>query len=65
MAPTLRNLPLPDPAARNWRRIVDTTFDAPDDVVPAGLPVRGTHYILAPHGIAVFEDSGFVLQSSA
>jgi isoamylase len=65
MAPTLRNLPLPDPAARNWRRIVDTTFDAPDDVVPAGLPVRGTHYILAPHGIAVFEDSGFVLQSGA
>ena len=65
MAPTLRNLPLPDPAARNWRRIVDTTFDAPDDVVPAGLAVRGTHYFLAPHGIAVFEDSAFMLKSSA
>ena len=65
MAPTLRSLPLPDPAARNWRRIVDTTFDAPDDVVPAGLAVRGTHYFLAPHGIAVFEDSAFVVQSNA
>jgi isoamylase len=65
MAPTLRNLPLPDPAARNWRRIVDTAFDAPEDVVPSGVPVRGTHYIVAPHGIAVFEDSEFVLQSGA
>jgi glycogen operon protein len=64
MAPTLRNLPLPDPAARNWRRVVDTTFDAPDDVVASGLPLRGTHYVLGPHGVAVFEDSGFVVQSS-
>jgi hypothetical protein len=29
------------------------------------MPLRGTHYILAPHGIAVFEDSGFVVQSGA
>ena len=65
MAPTMRNLPLPDAAARNWRRIVDTTFDAPDDVVPAGVAVRGTHYLLGPHGIAVFEDSAFVVQSNA
>ena len=65
MAPTVRNLPLPDPAARNWRRIVDTTFDAPNDIVPAGLAVRGTHYALEPHGIAVFEDSAFVVQSGA
>jgi len=56
MAPTVRNLPLPDPAARNWRRIADTTLVAPDDIVPAGAPVAGTFYRLGPHGVAIFED---------
>ena len=65
MARTERRLPLPDPAARNWRCIVDTTFVAPDDVVPAGLAVNGSHYALGPHGIAVFEDSGFVVELPA
>ena len=62
MATTARTLPLPDAAKRNWRRIADTTLDAPDDVVPAGVPLRGRAYILGPHGIAVFEDSGFVVE---
>ena len=62
MAPSARTLPLPNPVARNWRRIVDTTLVAPDDVVPAGLAVIGTHYILGPHGIAIFENSHFVVE---
>jgi isoamylase len=62
MAATARSLPLPDAASRNWRRVVDTTYVAPDDVVPAGVPVPGTHYRLGPHGIAVFEDSRPVVE---
>jgi glycogen operon protein len=62
MAATARQLPLPDPTARSWRRIVDTTFLAPDDVVPSGVAVLGNHYILGPHGIAVFEDSALVIE---
>jgi glycogen operon protein len=57
MAPTVRNLPLPDAAVRHWRRFADTTRVAPDDVVPAGVPVHGDHYRLGPQGIAIFEDS--------
>jgi glycogen operon protein len=55
MASTGRLLPLPQAATREWRRIVDTTLVAPEDVVPAGLPVVERHYWLGPHGIAVFE----------
>jgi glycogen operon protein len=62
MAVTSRSLPLPDAVARNWRRVVDTTYVAPDDVVPAGMPVSGSHYVLGPHGIAVFEDSRNVVE---
>jgi glycogen operon protein len=62
MAPTVRNLPLPDPAARNWRRVVDTTLPAPDDVAPAGVAIPGNHYFLGAHGIAIFEDSPFVIE---
>ena len=62
MARTERRLPLPDPVSRSWRRVADTTLLAPDDVVPAGVPVPGSHYVLGPHGIAVFEDSDFVVE---
>jgi isoamylase len=62
MAPTARTLPLPDPVARNWRRIADTTLVAPDDVVPAGIAVKGSHYVLGPHGVAIFENSHFVVE---
>ena len=62
MASTARNLPLPDAAVRNWRRIADTTLVAPDDIVPAGVTVRGDRYRLGPHGIAVFEDNSFVVE---
>jgi glycogen operon protein len=62
MSVTGRSLPLPDAVARNWRRIVDTTYVAPDDVVPAGVAVTGSHYVLGPHGIAVFEDSRNVVE---
>ena len=58
----MRNLPLPDAAVRNWRRIADTTLVAPDDIVPAGVAVRGDRYRLGPHGIAVFEDSPLVVE---
>jgi isoamylase len=61
MAATARVFPLPDAAARHWRRIADTTLVAPDDVVPAGVAVDG-HYRLGPHGIAIFEDSGIVVE---
>jgi glycogen operon protein len=56
MASTPRELPLPEAAEHNWRRIVDTTLGAPIDVVPAGIAVAGSSYRLGPHGIAVFED---------
>ena len=62
MASTVRNLPLPDAAVRNWRRIADTTLVAPDDIVPAGVTVRGDRYRLGPHGIAVFEDNSLVVE---
>jgi glycogen operon protein len=62
MARTARTLPLPDPVARNWRRIAATTLVAPDDIVPAGVAVIGSHYVLGPHGIAVFENSDFVVE---
>jgi len=66
MAGTVRNLALPDAAARSWRRVVDTTYVAPDDITPApGVPVPGTHYRLLPHGIAVFEDGGGVVELQA
>jgi hypothetical protein len=48
-------LPLPQAATREWRRIVDTTLVAPEDVVPAGLAVVERQYWLGPHGVAVFE----------
>jgi glycogen operon protein len=62
MASTVRSLPLPDAALRNWRRIVDTTLVAPDDVVPAGVAVAANEYPLGPHGVAVFEDGRSVLE---
>jgi glycogen operon protein len=58
MAPTARDLPLPEAAERHWRRIADTTLVAPDDVVPAGAAVAASRYRLGPYGIAVFEDGG-------
>ena len=58
MARTERRLPLPDPVARNWRCIVDTTLVAPEDVVPAGVAVSGGDYVVGAHGIAIFEGSG-------
>jgi isoamylase len=57
MAPTVRLLPLPEVASHAWRRIVDTTLAAPDDIVSAGVPVLTPLYRLGPHGIAVFEAS--------
>ena len=57
MASTVRILPLPDVAVRHWRRVVDTTLVAPDDIAPAGVPVRSAYHTLGPHGIAVFEAS--------
>jgi len=55
MASTQRVLPLPPVLPRAWRRIADTTMTAPDDVVPAGVPLLGQQYRLPPHGIAIFE----------
>jgi isoamylase len=62
MTSTMRELPLPDLAVRNWRRIADTTLIAPDDVVPAGVAVVEGHYPLGPHGVAVFEDGRSMLE---
>jgi isoamylase len=56
MATTVRDLPLPDVAVRNWRRLVDTTLTAPDDVVPRGVRTAARSYRLGPHGIAIFEE---------
>ncbi|HEY9182783.1 MAG TPA: alpha-amylase family glycosyl hydrolase, partial [Gammaproteobacteria bacterium] len=63
MEPMARDLPLPEAAERNWRRIVDTTLVAPDDVAPAGVAVGGSSYRLGPHGIAIFEDGAAVHQA--
>jgi glycogen operon protein len=57
MASTVRCLPLPGAAEHDWLRIADTTLVAPDDIVPAGIAVRGKFYRLGPHGIAIFEQS--------
>jgi hypothetical protein len=57
MASTVRCLPLPGAAEHDWLRIADTTLVAPDDIVPAGIAVRGNFYRLGPHGIAIFEQS--------
>jgi isoamylase len=65
MAPGVRKLPLPDVAEHSWRRIVDTTLPAPDDIVPAGAAVRESHYLLGPHGIAIFEDDLSVVELPA
>jgi glycogen operon protein len=65
MAPGVRKLPLPDVVERSWRRIADTTLPAPDDLVPAGVAVRESHYLLGPHGIAVFEDGASVVELPA
>jgi glycogen operon protein len=55
MSATQRVLSLPPALPRAWRRVADTTVPAPEDVVPAGVPVRGQQYRLPPHGIAIFE----------
>jgi len=55
MAATMRALPLPPALPREWRRVVDTTLTAPDDVSPNGVPVLGAQYRLAAHGVAIFE----------
>jgi glycogen operon protein len=55
MAAKPRVLPLPPVLPREWRRIVDTTLAAPDDVTPAGIPILGERYELPAHGVAVFE----------
>jgi glycogen operon protein len=55
MAPTMRVLPLPSALPREWRRVVDTTLAAPDDVSPNGVPVRRAQYRLPGHGLAIFE----------
>jgi isoamylase len=62
MASTVRTLPLPDPGARNWVRIADTTLVAPNDIVPAGVAVLSDRYALGPHGIAIFEDTRIVVE---
>jgi isoamylase len=55
MAASVRNLPLPEVTRRSWRRVIDTTLEAPNDVAPAGVAVVGKLYCLGPHGVAVFE----------
>jgi glycogen operon protein len=55
MASTFRTLGLPPVMPLQWRRIADTTLLAPDDVTPSGVPMMGTQYKLAPHGVAIFE----------
>jgi glycogen operon protein len=62
MASTARNLPLPDAGVRHWARIADTTLVAPDDIVPAGVVVLASHYLLGAHGIAIFEDNRLVVE---
>ncbi|HEU4617411.1 MAG TPA: glycogen debranching protein GlgX [Gammaproteobacteria bacterium] len=51
-------LPLPAPGAgRVWHRVVDTSLAPPEDVVPSGVPLRGSAgYALAPLAVAVFEE---------
>jgi len=56
MAATVCILPLPDVAVRQWRRVADTTLEAPDDITPSGVPARGPYYTLNAQGIAVFEE---------
>jgi isoamylase len=57
MASTKRTLQLPGGPDRNWRRIADTTLVPPDDIVPTGIPVPDMFYILAAHGVAIFEEN--------
>jgi isoamylase len=38
-----------------WRRVVDTSLPSPDDIVPAGIPVSGPAYDVAPRSVVVLE----------
>jgi glycogen operon protein len=55
MSPAARSLPLPHITPKEWRRVVDTTLVAPNDVTPDGVPVVGALYRLPSLGIAIFE----------
>ncbi len=55
MSGATKSLPLPVVAPLGWRRVADTTRDAPHDATPAGVPHLDPHYELPPHGIAIFE----------
>jgi isoamylase len=41
--------------SRGWRRVVDTTRRAPDDIVPAGIPVAGAAYDVGPRSVVILE----------
>ena len=55
MSPDAKALPLPPVAPLRWRRVVDTTLEPPDDIVPRGAPISDASYELPAHGVAVFE----------
>lgn len=38
-----------------WRRVVDTSLAPPDDIDPAGVPVAGTTYDVAPRAVVILE----------
>ncbi len=40
-------------AAREWRRVVDTGFESPDDITPAGVPIRRLQYKVGPRSVVV------------
>jgi isoamylase len=55
MSGAAKMLPLPPIAPLEWRRIADTTLDAPHEVTPAGVPQPNASYRLGAQGVAIFE----------
>jgi glycogen operon protein len=39
----------------SWRRVVDTSAPAPDDIVPTGIPLAGESYDVGPRSVVILE----------
>ena len=48
------NFTIQQGAARQWRRVVDTSLPTPDDITPEGVPIRKLQYSVGPRSVVVF-----------
>jgi len=40
--------------ASQWRRVLDTSLPSPDDIAPAGIPIKSLQYEAGPRSVVVF-----------